>query len=121
MLSCAAAAALTRAQPELRCYREFQTREAAESARMLEMHYQSFEDQKEHQQMAVELAAALADGMGALLKFVYRASRELLRSSPAVHSLRCKALYNKASCGFRCFVSQGTSKRRASSSSREAL
>ena len=78
MLSCAAAAALTRAQPELRCYREFQTREAAESALILEMHYHSFKDQEEHQQIAVELAAALADGTGALLTFAYRASRELL-------------------------------------------
>ncbi len=76
-------------------YVEIQPQEAAEFAQMLRMHYISFEHREEYQQMVMELAAALADGPCALLKFVYEAARELLRRSPLADSLR-----NTASSGY---------------------
>lgn len=76
-------------------YVEIQPQEAAEFARMLRMHYRSFKDRGEFQQMVVKLAAALADGPCALLKFVYEATRELLRRSSLAYSLR-----NTASSGY---------------------
>ncbi len=87
MLWCAAAAILVNAQMDFRYYVEIQPQEAAEFARMLRMHYHSFNDQKKHQDEVVELLAALADGPCALLKFVYEATREPLRCSLA-YSLR---------------------------------
>ncbi len=76
------AATLTTAQMEFRRYLEIQPQEAAEFVRMLAMHYRSFENREDHQQTVVKLAAALADGPCALLKFVYEASRKLPRRLP---------------------------------------
>lgn len=82
MLLRAVAAALINAQLQLRSFEEIQLHEAAEFAKLLEMHYFSFSKRERHQEMARELAAASNHGICDLLEFIHKAARKLLECSP---------------------------------------
>ena len=91
MLPRAVAAALTRAQLELRSYEDIQPREVAEFANLLQMHYHAFSNREKHQRMARDLAAATESGICDLLKFIHKAACKLLECSNPAYLLRNKA------------------------------